>query len=68
MPDIPGTNRAVAEVIVVETGGCIGRFPSAGHRVSWAGLCPGHHESAAPDRLGPRVHHPARGHPRRHKW
>jgi len=22
------------------------RFPSAGHLASWAGLCPGHHESA----------------------
>ncbi|MGW7259485.1 transposase [Streptomyces sp. NPDC054834] len=22
------------------------RFPSAGHLVSWAGLCPGHQESA----------------------
>jgi transposase len=24
----------------------MGRFPTAGHLVSWAGLCPGHNESA----------------------
>ena len=24
----------------------MGRFPSAGHLASWAGVCPGHHESA----------------------
>jgi transposase len=43
---IPGVNRAVAEVIVAETGGDMARFPSAKHLASWAGLCPGHHESA----------------------
>lgn len=43
---IPGVNPAVAEVIVAETGGDMSRFPSAKHLTSWAGLCPGHHESA----------------------
>ncbi|MFG3296849.1 transposase [Streptomyces sp. NPDC048179] len=43
---IPGVNRAVAEVIVAETGGDMTRFPSDKHLASWAGLCPGHHESA----------------------
>lgn len=43
---IPGVNRVVAEVIVAETGGDMARFPSAKHLASWAGLCPGHHESA----------------------
>jgi transposase len=43
---IPGVNRAVAEVIAAETGGDMTRFPSAKHLASWAGLCPGHHESA----------------------
>ncbi|MEU6497750.1 IS110 family transposase [Streptomyces sp. NPDC046984] len=43
---IPGVNRAVAEVIVAETGGDMSRFASAKNLASWAGLCPGHHESA----------------------
>ncbi|MFC4469809.1 transposase [Streptomyces xiangluensis] len=43
---IPGVNRTVAEVIVAETGGDMTRFASAKNLASWAGLCPGHHESA----------------------
>ena len=43
---IPGVARAVAEVIVAETGADMNRFPSPGHLASWAGVCPGHHESA----------------------
>jgi transposase len=43
---IPGINRAVAEVILAETGGDMSRFASAKHLASWAGVCPGHHESA----------------------
>jgi len=43
---IPGVNRAVAEVIIAETGGDMSRFASARHLASWAGVCPGHHESA----------------------
>ncbi|MCZ1003273.1 IS110 family transposase [Streptomyces mirabilis] len=43
---IPGINRAVAEVIIAETGGDMAQFASARHLASWAGVCPGHHESA----------------------
>lgn len=43
---IPGITRAAATTIVVETGADMSRFPSAGHLCSWAGLCPGHNESA----------------------
>ncbi|GGJ63669.1 hypothetical protein GCM10010121_087870 [Streptomyces brasiliensis] len=43
---IPGINHAVAEVIIAETGGDMTRFASARHLASWAGVCPGHHESA----------------------
>jgi transposase len=43
---IPGINRAVAEVIIAETGGDMNRFATAKNLASWAGLCPGHHESA----------------------
>jgi transposase len=43
---IPGINQAVAEVIIAETGGDMNRFATAKHLASWAGVCPGHHESA----------------------
>ncbi len=43
---IPGVGRHTAEVIVAELGTDLRRFPSAAHLASWAGLCPGNHESA----------------------
>ncbi|MFD0507633.1 transposase [Streptomyces chiangmaiensis] len=43
---VPGISRATAEVIIAETGGDMARFASAKHLASWAGVCPGHHESA----------------------
>jgi transposase len=44
---IPGISTVVADVIIAETGADMSRFPSAGHLASWAGTCPGSHESAA---------------------
>jgi transposase len=44
--DIPGISRRSAEAIIAETGGDMTRFPSPAHLASWAGLCPGNHESA----------------------
>lgn len=43
---IPGISTLVADVIIAETGGDMTRFPTPGHLASWAGVCPGHHESA----------------------
>jgi transposase len=43
---IPGVNRQAAEIIVAEIGTDMSRFPTARHLASWAGLCPGNHESA----------------------
>ena len=43
---IPGITRITAEVIVSEIGVDMSRFPSAGHLISWAGLCPRNDESA----------------------
>jgi transposase len=43
---IPGIARRTAEVLVAEVGTDLRRFPSAAHLASWAGLCPGNHESA----------------------
>jgi len=41
LSSIPGVSALSAEVIVAEIGTDMGRFPSAGHLPSWAGLCPG---------------------------
>jgi transposase len=43
---IPGVGRQAAEVIVAEIGADMGRFATAGHLASWAGLCPGNNKSA----------------------
>src|ERR671938_412952 len=43
---IPGVNALAAEVIVSEIGVDMSRFPTAGHLLSWAGLCPRNDESA----------------------
>jgi transposase len=43
---IPGVGDTVARVMVAEMGDDMTRFPSAGHLVSWAGLCPRLHQSA----------------------
>jgi transposase len=43
---IPGVDRRTAEVLVAEIGTAMEQFPSAAHLASWAGMCPGNHESA----------------------
>jgi transposase len=43
---IPGVSALSAQVIVAEIGTDMSRFPSAGHLLSWAGLCPRNDESA----------------------
>jgi transposase len=43
---IPGVSRLSATTILSEIGRDMTRFPTAGHLVAWAGLCPGQHESA----------------------
>lgn len=43
---IPGVGHRAAQVIIAETGGDMSRFPTPGHLVSWAGVCPGNNESA----------------------
>jgi transposase len=43
---IPGVGALSAQVIVSEIGTDMSRFPTVGHLLSWAGLCPRNDESA----------------------
>ncbi len=43
---IPGVSTLSATTVLSEIGRDMSRFPSAGHLVAWAGLCPGQNESA----------------------
>ena len=45
---IPGIRQLAAAAIISEIGADVrAYFPSAAHLASWAGICPGNHESAA---------------------
>jgi transposase len=43
---IPGIAELAASTILAEIGTDMSRFPTAGHLLAWAGLCPGQNESA----------------------
>ena len=43
---IPGVSVLAATTILAEIGTDMSRFPTAGHLVAWAGMCPGQNESA----------------------
>jgi transposase len=58
LSSIPGVSALSAEVIVAEIGTDMGRFPTAGHLLSWAGLCPRGDESAG-KRRSTRLRHGA---------
>lgn len=49
---IPGVGERVAETIVSEIGVDMSRFPTDAHLASWAGMCPGNHESAGKRKSG----------------
>jgi len=49
---IPGVGPWTAQTIVAEIGVEMSRFPSAKHLASWAGVCPGNHESAGKRKSG----------------
>jgi transposase len=52
---IPGIGPLAAAAVISETGADIREFfPSAAHLASWAGMCPGNHESAGKHRSGKR--------------
>jgi transposase len=49
---IPGVGERSAEAIVAEIGTDMGRFATAAHLASWAGVCPGNDVSAGKRRSG----------------
>ena len=49
---IPGISPDLARAIIAETGLDMSRFPTAGHLVSWAGLCPSARQSGPRTRAG----------------
>jgi transposase len=54
---IPGIGALSAAAVISEIGTDVRRyFPTAGHLASWAGLCPGNHESAGKRSGGRRRH------------
>lgn len=52
LESIPGVGVRTAQAIVAEIGVDMERFPSAKHWASWAGGCPGNHESAGKRQSG----------------
>ena len=46
LTSIPGIGELAARVLLAEIGIDMSRFPTAGHLISWAGLCPKNDESA----------------------
>ena len=57
---IPGVSDLSAVAIIAETGADMSRFPTAAHLSSWAGVCPGHHQSAG--RVGSTSTRPGNAH------
>src|SRR5262249_6473175 len=52
LDQIPGVNQRIAQVMVEEIGLDMSRFKSAAQLASWAGMCPGNHESAGKQKSG----------------
>jgi transposase len=53
---IPGVDAILAEAIIGEIGVDMSAFPTPAHLASWAGMCPGQHESAGKNRHGTARH------------
>lgn len=49
---IPGVDKMTAQLILAEIGPDMARFPTYKHLASWAGVCPGNHESAGKRKSG----------------
>jgi len=56
LAEIPGLSLDLAAAIIAETGLDMTRFPTSGHLVSWAGLCPVARQSGPRARAGKKGH------------
>src|SRR5262249_24394915 len=52
LDEMAGVGERGARALLAETGTDMSRFPSHKHFASWAGRCPGNHESARKRRTG----------------
>ena len=52
MDTIPGVGETVAQILAAEIGVEMSQFPSDKNLSSWAGMCPGNHESAGKRKSG----------------
>jgi len=49
---LPGVSTRIAQIVLAEVGTDLTQFEDAAHLASWAGLCPGNHESAGKRKSG----------------
>jgi len=52
LDEVPGIDQRSGQIVIAEIGTDMGRFPNAQHLASWAGICPGNHESAGKRKTG----------------
>jgi len=52
LEEITGVSQQVLHVLLAEVGTDMSRFPDDAHLASWAGMCPGQHESAGKRKSG----------------
>jgi len=52
LDEIPGVGKVTAQAIIAEIGTDMGQFPDEKHLAAWAGVCPGHNESAGKRKSG----------------
>jgi transposase len=52
LDEVPGFDLRTGQNVIAEIGTDMTRFPSPHHLASWAGICPGNHESAGKRKSG----------------